>query len=185
MRSVSRWLVAGLLVSSLPAAAAAQREVGPHQGFWIGFGLGAGRNLTEDGNGDQLMGGGGYLRMGGTPNGRFLLGGEALGWFRSESNNVTSSRGNVSLVLMFYPMRSGGFFLKGGVGGASIITSATVGNTTISTTDTGLGETLGLGFDIRLARNFYLTPNIDFLFQQIEGGVKNTIGLVTIGATWH
>jgi outer membrane autotransporter protein len=48
----------------------------------------------------------------------------------------------------------------------------------------GLGETFGAGYDIKLGRNFYITPNADFMVQRINGSSRDLI-LLTVGATWH
>ncbi len=60
---------------------------------------------------------------------------------------------------------------------------------TVTTSKGGFGTTLGVGYDIRLARNFYLSPTVDWLFQVFEGTPSgtstNNIILLTVGATWH
>ena len=45
-----------------------------HRGFWIGFGLGGGVNYSDGLDGERLNGGSGYLRLGGSPSQRVLLG---------------------------------------------------------------------------------------------------------------
>ncbi len=42
----------------------------------------------------------------------------------------------------------------------------------------------GLGFDIQLARNFFLTPALDFVYTGTEGDGASLL-LFTVGATWH
>lgn len=176
--------IVGLAALALAAAspAEAQREL-KHRGFWIGFGAGGGWNTSDELDGETLGGGAVYFRLGGTPSERLLVGGEVIGWFRDQ-DGATVSRGNVTLSLLLYPSRNGGLFLKGGVGAAQVTVSQTIGNVTTTVTDGGLGTTLGAGYDIRLGRNFYLTPNIDFLFQSIDD-VNNTLTLLSVGVTWH
>ena len=86
---------------------------------------------------------------------------------------------------MFFPSETGGFFLKGGLGGANV--EAEVGG--VKVTEKGVGTTLGLGYDVRLGRNLYLTPNIDLLIQTFENAsgetTSNSLFLVTVGLTWH
>ncbi len=176
------WLVAGAAALALAAPAEAQREV-KHQGFWIGFGLGGGWNTSDGLDGETLGGGAIYLRMGATPSDRLLVGGEINGWFRDQ-NGTAIGRGNVTLSLLFYPSRSGGLFVKGGAGLAQVQASQRIGNVTTTITDEGFGTTLGAGFDIRLGRNLYLTPNVDFLFQTIDDA-NNTLTLLSLGLTWH
>ena len=188
-------LIATLFLFLTAGATAAQEETGahPHRGFWIGFGFGGGVNLSEGLDGQQLGGGGGYLRLGGTPSQKVLLGYEAIGWVR-ELNGATLGRGNGSFVVQFYPSERGGVFFKGGVGYATIARATISGNTTTATSENGFGLTLGAGWDVRLGSNIYLVPDVDLLFQwfeskndpvlgQIPG--NNTILLFTLGLTWH
>lgn len=192
----ARTVVIATLFHLLTAGAtAAQEETGahPHRGFWIGFGLGGGVNLSEGLDGQQLGGGGGYLRLGGTPSQKVLLGFESIGWFR-ELNGASLGRGIGSFVVQFYPSERGGASFKGGVGLATIARATVSGNTTTATSENGFGLTLGAGWDVRLGRNIYLVPNVDLLLQwfeskndpvlgQIPG--NNTILLFTLGLTWH
>lgn len=174
--------VGAMLLAGAATPLEAQREV-KRSGFWIGFGLGGGWNTTQNVNNEAQPGGSGYIRLGGTPSERLLLGGEANVWVRSEGD-VTLSRGNATLTLMFYPSRNGGLFFKGGIGGASYQWTLTTGSVSTTVTDQGLGTTFGGGYDFRLGSNFYITPNVDFLFQRISD-VENTLVLLSVGVTWH
>ena len=176
-----------------PLRAQEQSSGHPHRGFWIGFGFGGGINLSKGLDGEQLGGGGGYLRLGGTPSQKVLLGFESIGWVR-EVDGATLGRGNASFAVMFYPSEKGGAFLKGGVGTATVARATTSGNSTTATSQGGFGLTVGAGWDVRLGRNIYLTPNLDFLFQWFESKTDlvlgqipgtNTILLFTLGLTWH
>jgi hypothetical protein len=182
MRTLVTLSTIAVLVTVGVGTLAAQREV-KHRGFWIGFGLGGGWNTTENVSTETLAGGAGYIRLGGTPSERFLVGGEVNVWVR-EDGNVTQSQGNATLTVLFYPSRSGGFFLKGGFGGATVQYEQSTGSVTTTVTDQGYGTTFGLGYDVRLGRNFYVTPNADLLFQRIED-VEYTLFLVSVGVTWH
>lgn len=84
------------------------------------------------------------------------------------------TRGNGTFTAMYFPSGEGGFF--------------------VNVSESGPGLTLGAGYDVRLGRNLYLTPNLDVLFQFI--GAKNDpvlgrqpgasiIMLFTLGLTWH
>jgi hypothetical protein len=167
---------------AVPASAQTPRE---HRGFWISFGFGGGWNLSRNVGVDSSSTGGGaaYLRMGGTLSEKFLLGGEVIGWGRSV-DGAELARGNVNVTAMFYPSVQTGVFIKGGVGGASLAQTVTAGNTTTTVSDEGFGVTIGLGWDVRLARNFFLTPGLDFLYQRASS-IDNTMLLMTVGATWH
>ncbi|NIR44906.1 MAG: hypothetical protein GWN99_11420 [Gemmatimonadetes bacterium] len=146
-----------------------------HDGFWISFGLGGGRDF-----GDEEFGSAGYIRLGGTVKPRWLVGGEVVGIFWEESE-ADISLGNVTFTVIHYP--AGGFFLKGGVGFGGRDASVSEGDFRVTTSREGLGLTLGSGFEIRLGRNFFLTPGVDLLLQTIDGG---NVGVVfSLGATWH
>ena len=164
------------------------QEPHPHRGFWIGFGLGVGSNLTTALDGGSLVGGTGYLRLGGTPKQSILLGFESIGWANGEN-----FRGNGTFTVMGYPSQDG-FFLKGGLGIATLNRSTTSGNTTTSTSVGGLGLTGGLGYDIKIGGNIYLVVGADLLVQFFKeqtapllGNVPstNTIFMGTLGLTWH
>lgn len=183
-----RWWLIGLgavLAVAAAAPAAAQQQQPKHRGFWIGFGLGGGWNLSRNVGLDRSSapGGAAYLRLGGTPSQNILVGGEVIGWGREEDGN-TLSRGNATVTVMFYPSVESGVYLKGGLGGASISSTVESGNTTTTVHDEGFGATVGLGWDVRLASNFYLTPGVDFLYQRVSE-TDNTMLLITLGATWH
>jgi hypothetical protein len=112
-----------------------------------------------------------------------LLGGELIGWGRTDGN-LTVSRGNANFTVMYYPSVQTGVYLKGGLGIASFTSMLEIGNTTTTTTNSGFGGTAGIGWDVRVARNFFLTPGVDFLYQRVTD-TDNTILLLTFGVTWH
>jgi hypothetical protein len=176
-----------VLFMLLSSPAAAQRREPRHDGFWVGFGLGAGSNLTE-GYDDARLGGSGYVRLGGTVSPMLLIGGEAMGWAR-EQNGTTVSQGNLTASVLLYPVRRG-VYLKGGLGFASwsARTSPSAG-TTVTTTEGGFGATVGGGYDLQIGNNLFLTPNVDFLLQVVNSDAFSaTTGyliLFTLGLTWH
>jgi len=171
-------VVIGLLLSVVLATGNAQAQQNEHDGFWIGFGVGGGYDTDAN-----LGGGAGYFRLGGTPTQQVLIGVEGLGWARTQ-NSVTISRANLTGTLMVYPSRSGNVFLKSGLGFASVTAGQTTGNVTRSVSDQGLGATFGAGYDIKLGRNFYLTPNADVQLQIINHDTRSLL-LITLGGTWH
>ena len=175
-----------VLVGALLLAAGTADAQHPHQGFWIGFGLGAGVN-TADGFEDSRAGGAGYLRLGGTVSPKVLLGGEFSGWGRTV-DDVTVGAGNTSFIVQFYPGANGGVFLKGGLGIATIRVSTDVLGVDVSATETGFGTTIGLGYDARVGSSIFLTPNVDLLWQTYDiagANADQAIVLFTLGLTWH
>lgn len=189
----ARTLMTTLAFSLIAVCSAAQDTGHRHRGFWIGFGLGGGINMSDGLDGERLGGGAGYLRLGGTPSQKVLLGFDGLGWGRDESGTGIA-RGNGSFVVMFYPSIKGGAFLKGGIGVASISRATTAGNSTTTTTESGFGLTLGTGWDVKLGNNLYLVPGADLMLQWFEskndpvlGQIPGTNSIVTftLGLTWH
>ena len=63
-----------------------------------------------------------------------------------------------------------------------------MGGLGVSLSEAGFGTTFGIGWDIRLGNNIYLTPNLDWMFQSIEilDVTQNANLLVlTVGLIWH
>jgi hypothetical protein len=199
MRIATLVLLGSLVLGS--EALAQSTPVQPHKGLWGGFGLGGGVNLTDTFGEGSLWGFSGYGRIGGTLNQRVLLGAESAGWFGSRGG-VDFSRGNLSGVLLFYPSPSGGFFLKGGIGFAYIMTSiyssTTVGGVyyqnSTSQSKGGFGATAGVGYDLKIGRNIYLVPEVGWYLQAVGSqsslvfgdtpGTNNIIAFA-LGLVWH
>lgn len=180
--------ITGLLLFTAAFSTAELEAQSRRQGFWIGFGLGAGWNTSEALDDERPVGGAGYIRLGGTVSPNVLLGGEAIGWGR-DLDGSTVTRGNTTFTVMYYPDPLGGFFLKGGVGASVISVSTQVLGATVTADKSGLGATGGLGFDLRLSDNWSITPAADFLFQAFDAGDNlsstNTLFLLTVGFVRH
>ncbi len=118
------------------------------EGFWFNAGLGIGSLGCEscDGRENGLSGG---LSFGGTLGDKFLLGVGSTGWAKTVDGN-TLSVGTLDARLRFYPARKSGFFLTAGLG----IGSVSIDNYS----ETGAGAIFGVGWDIRVGKNFSLTP---------------------------
>ena len=170
-------LLALPLLASLSAPAMAQGNPQTRQGFWINFGFGAGSMSCDDCD-DRTTGVNFQLRLGGTLSQRLLIGGEVNGWTKTE-NDATLTATNIGPVLLFYPSAQGGFFLKGGLGLATV--ELELGALTIE--EEGIGLTLGLGYDARVGRNFALTPYVDILTSNYDGGSLNQVAF-GLGFTW-
>lgn len=177
------------------SVAAQDRPVQVHQGLWGGFGLGGGVNGSEG----NVWGGSAYGRIGGTLSQQVLLGGESSGWAGSR-RGTDLTRGNLSAIILYYPSRRGGFFLKGGLGFAYILTSISEGSsvngvfyqTTVSQTSGGFGATASVGYDVRLGRNIFLVPEFSWALQAVGSestffGVPSTVNIFsfTLGLVWH
>ncbi|NIM52598.1 MAG: hypothetical protein GTO22_25695 [Gemmatimonadales bacterium] len=160
------------VVFVLGAGSALPQEVGTRSGFWLSFGGGGGLM-------DGLRGAATYVRMGGTPNSRVQFGGQVLNWWRHDETGE-HSRVSIAATAAVFPIQGGSpnrallseWFLRGGFG---IVTAHS---------SSGVGPTLGTGIDLRLGRNFFVTPNVDLLvyFFRDETDVSLTF---TLGLTWH
>lgn len=166
----------------------------PRQGFWIGFGLGAGSAGIDcpSCTTTRKTGFSGYLRAGGTLSQHLLLGAETNGWVHSESG-FDASMGFGSLALLWYPSATGAFYLKFGIGGMSYTETAGP----LKLTATAPAGTFGLGYEIRVRRNMSLNVFLNGLATsaakfKINGvsaptgeDIKMNLFQVGLGLTWH
>ena len=187
MRILGSLISASALLLVLPAPAEAQR-VANHEGFWISFGFGGGSAFGDDAfGGDSKFGAAGFLRMGGTTSQQLLLGGELIGW-GTDQDGVEIGRAALMFTALYYPSPKGGFYLKGGAGFSGRTAEWTLRiddlTATVKEEEGGIGLGAGLGMDIQLARNFFLTPALDFVYTGTEGDGASLL-LFTFGATWH
>jgi hypothetical protein len=174
---------------------AQERPAQQHRGLWGGFGLGGG----IDGDEGNTWGVSGYGRIGGTLSQKVLLAGESSGWIGSHQG-VDLYRSNLSAVILFYPSVRGGLFFKGGMGFSYITTSISeftnVGgifySSSVSHSQGGFGATAGAGYDVRLGRNIYLVPEVDWYLQAVGTddsffGVPSTVNIFafSLGLVWH
>ena len=166
--------ILGFLVLMTAGTAQAQS----HEGFWVGFGLGAGSLGVADAT-DRSTGVVGYVKLGGTINERLLIGAESNAWTKDESG-VSLTHTNFSAVAYFYPSTTNGFFLKGGLGWSRL----SVGAGSISAAENGGGAVLGLGYDVSVGDSWSITPVLNFNGGAFEGGNTN-ISELSVGVTWH
>jgi hypothetical protein len=143
--------VVGLLAVSAASAQAQNAQI--RQGFWFSGGLGYG-SLGCDACGSRSNGLSGGLSLGGTISPRFLLGVGTTGWTKSQQG-ATLTVSTLDARVRFYPSATGGFFMTGGLGLGAVTGSVSGFG---SSTETGLGMILGLGYDYRVAHNTSITP---------------------------
>ena len=167
------------VVAGLAVATAAQAQQGPmRQGFWFSGGLGMG-SLGSDGGTSRETGMSGDVSLGGTLSPRWLLGVGSSGWSKSEQGGRLTVA-TLDARVRFYPSATGGFFLTGGIGGASI--RASVGG--FSATDNGAGAIFGLGYDYRVASNASITPYWNGFAMKSDNNDAN-VGQVGLAITLH
>lgn len=169
------------VVASLVVAATSALAQNAHvrDGFWISGGLGYG-SLGCEGCGSQRESSiSGDLSLGGTISPRFLLGAGSAAWTKSQ-DGATLTVGTLDARVRFYPSTSGGFFITGGVGFGSV--RGQVGG--FSATETGFGTILGLGWDIRVAKNTSITPYWNGFAMKNDNTDAN-VGQAGIAVTLH
>lgn len=174
-----RFALVALAVVLTPVAVSAQGHPQTREGFWIGFGLGYGSlgfECSGCGN-DRVGGASGYLKMGGKLSDKLLLGGESNAWTKDDAG-TTVTAGNVSVVLYYYPSTTSGFFLRAGLGGASLDIEG-VGS------ETGGGAVFGLGYDVRVSPKMSLTPVLNFGAGALANDFKQNVVQIALGLTWH
>ena len=178
MRYLSRSLamLAALVVLSVSIASAQHPQT--RKGFWIGFGFGYGSYTCTNCSSTGSVSG--YLKMGGTLGPHLLLGGETNGWSKSESG-TTLTTGNASFTAYYYPQPASGLFLRGGVG----FSDARASSGGFSASQTGLGATAGLGYDVRVAANTSITPVFNFVWGHPDSGFNQSILQFAVGVTFH
>jgi len=176
MRFVRR--LAALLIGTGAAASVAAAQTprgltvvneGERQGFWAALGLGAGAESYD------LRDGFGYsstlteptvsIRLGGTINQHWRLGGEALVWFHDVPGG-TESMSSFLVIGQWYPMTRAGFYLKGGAGLARNGVDFSDG---FGSADVGFAALGGAGWELPLSRRFALVPEVN-LAQHFYGG---------------
>ena len=167
-------VVAGLAV----ATAAQAQQASVRQGFWFSGGLGMG-SLGSDGSNSRETGMSGDVSLGGTLSPRWLLGVGSSGWSKSEQGGRLTVA-TLDARVRFYPSATGGFFLTGGIGGASI--RASVGG--LSATENGAGAIFGLGYDYRVASNASITPYWNGFAMKSDNNDAN-VGQVGLAITLH
>ena len=159
------WIMASVVCLAAPIAAQAPASSG-HSGFHAAIGAGYGSiaftcNVCNDTreSSTALM-----LRFGGAVRPDLVLSAEVTGWSNGLSLGTESATW-INLVAQYYPERTGGFFLKGGVGVATL-SSNTIANGAgyLKFETQSLGGVIGIGFDARLSKSFSLTPFIDVLY---------------------
>jgi opacity protein-like surface antigen len=190
-----RFLLAAVLALTLSANAFAQAAAPRPQtreGFGISFGFGGGSAGSECDvcTSDRTTALSGYLRLGGHVSPTVFVGFESNGWANSEEG-IDESLGFYSAVVQWYPNAEQGFYLKGGLGISAY--TATDGFDEIS--GSALGLSVGTGYDIRVGKNFSLTPFANFLmsskgeldFNDEATGFKISANLIQfgLGFTWH
>ena len=183
---------AALLLVASPVFA----QGAPRQGFTVSLGLGGGSAAFsyEGSTSDRISGPSGYLRLGGAVSPSLVIAGETHGWTHSEGS-VTSRVGYLMAVAQWYPQAFGGFHLLGGLGAGLLTEEDTDPTLGYELQSVGVAAQLGLGYDVRMSRNFSLTPYMNFLGMGggepkfngagLGGSLSANVVQVGLGFSWH
>lgn len=179
MSRLLRSLAVLLALAAVSPATASAQNAQTREGFWFNIGLGGGSLGCSDCEGREsgLSGG---LALGGTLNKHWLVGGFSNGWTKSV-DGVTITAGTLVLGVRYYPSESGGFFITGGLGIGTLDLGIDGYG---SASESGSGALLGIGYDIRVAKNLSFTPFWNGAGISINGGDAN-FGQIGIGITIH
>jgi hypothetical protein len=180
-------LAASALAAQQPNASASRG------GQWLGVGVGGGWGRVTCGvcasNRETSISG--YVKAGGTLNRRMLLGVEADGWMRSDSN-VDEFLIGIAAQLYFYPNPRKRLFYKAGAGMMLYQIDDGPGRLT----STAFGPSIGVGYDLPVSPSVSFSPFASAFIASLGGEIKfngssvrNDGGLmliqVGVGVTWH
>ena len=174
---VQCFAVIGALVANAISAHAQNAQT--RAGFWFSGGLGVG-SLGCDACTSRANGLSADFSLGGTITPRFLLGVGTSGWTKTEQT-TTLTVATLDARVRFSPSTNGGFFLTGGVGVADATANVGAFN---GGSEVGLGLLLGLGYDIRIARNTSITPYWNGFTMRNQRTDAN-VGQVGLAITLH
>lgn len=198
-------LATGALAATMVASASAQRHHGSRlkevshnyrDGFWLGFALGAGNEsyrFQNDpaGYSNDITAPTFSLRLGGTPSQRWLLGAELFAWMDGDLNNTYDEYSNVltsaMVIAQFYPIKSGGLYIKGGVGvAANYFRTIAPPGFIVRDEKAGMATAFGAGLDLRVGRRVSITPTIDVHHQFFDRSeLRERIVSLGVGLTFH
>jgi hypothetical protein len=156
------------------------RNTNLRDGLWFSGGLGYGSLGCDNCGGEREGGLSADLSVGGTLSQRWLVGVGTSAWSK-EDQGARVTVATLDARVRFYPSTTGGFFLTGGIGAGSM--RGEFGG--LSATETGVGTILGLGWDIRVAKNASVTPYWNGFAMRKNEDVNANVGQAGIAITIH
>lgn len=190
-----RWLRCAVLSASLillPMSSVEAQRVADRSGFWFGAGIGLGsaRLSCTICTAGRDGGTSGYLRLGATVSKQLLLGGETIIWYHTD-NGVDYLLASVQAVVLMYPMRNSGFYIKTGLG----ISNYSAKDSVNKVSSQALAGQIGVGYEVLVGRNVSMVPFANFLgtsgadvkFNNTVSslGAKTSLIQVGVGITLH
>lgn len=206
MRKTTKILLAlGAATVFIPASdATAQRRRGlvdvshrhERHGAWITLGLGKGEESyrfshVPGGYSDDQSAPSFWIAAGGTVNPNFRLGGEINAWVYTDDalgEEVTESLVSGMITGQVFPIRDLGLFAKGGLGISRSAAEVQFGD---GVGETGFAYQVGAGYEIRLGRNFFLVPSVNYLKHRSskrddpDGALHERVWTLGIGLTFQ
>lgn len=170
-----------LAAAHRPAAAALH----PHErdGWMVGLGFGGGSAAITSGGvtSDREGGTSGHMRVNYILTPRVSIGLEGNGWFKTiEGVNWTFDTFTAEATV--YP--GSGFTLRAGIGGGTAEAAISSGNVTTTASESGLGMSTGVGYEIRVARRWAIVPQFDVSFVNLDN-FKANYATVSVAAHWY
>ena len=151
-------VAAALAASGSPTRAQEPDSTQPSRhGFWIAVGLGWSRASTTCSTcaTPHLSGLARQVALGGSPSPHFLVGAEFNAWLVWGDDHGSRAISAVSGVLMWYPSRTGPWFLKAGLGVVKYLPASSSALEASATSGV-----LGFGGDVHVSRRVSLTPSL-------------------------
>lgn len=158
-----------------------------HDGFYIGFSLGAGGLQFEaDGDSSERETGVSFtvLRLGGAITERFLLGANLGGWGKSFDDGSTITLVRVSAEAIYYPVLNPGgvdLFIRGGLGMSQLKLEAPG----FEGEEEGGAAHLGVGIEHRFGRRFALGASLDLHYASLTDDVSANYWEAAVQFTWY
>lgn len=196
-RTISRAIAAGMLsilaFAAWSGAASADPYPQERRGFMIGGNLGGGSaavSVTGAGlsaSSQREAGVAGNFRFGWGVSPYLTLGFESNGWTKSQ-NGATVNFGVGAFTATYYPNPAQGFYMRAGVGGGTQRMTVTENNVSAVATESGVGFTGGVGYEMRLGQKWSLGPSLDYGYTSVDvpgGSISSNYVNFTAGLNWY
>ena len=204
-RWIGRIVRTSACVLTLAAGAVAQGQAQGgegyehRQGFWAQAGVMAASNRSDCSNCGEFNwdeGGAVFLRFGGTVSKHVLMGAEVYAFRQTDGEITETDIQGVLAIAEWYPWLHLGGFLKIGIGVSNVdLFVQTLDGGSTQTSKTGLGISLGMGWDIRITNRFSITPVINSYINAVgdldvepvgsADNVLTTLLTAGVGVTFH
>jgi len=198
-------VVAGVMAIATCVGASTASALEPHErnGFFIGFGLGAG-NASWDWSfqsSDSPSEGSGTIdfRIGGAIRSDLVLGFESSSWVKdydlgAGGTKVGDAKVTFSTALFaatWFPGNQG-FYMRGGVGVGTARGEVNVDVPgfeflSLESDDSGVAVLAALGYEWRLSRKFAIGPQVESFFLGIDGDIVDNVAVVdgSVQFNWY